>query len=116
MINHLNLVVIYSSNLEVSVSFYQNLGLTFNKEQHGNGPQHYSCEFENLIFELYPSSNGIVDVSTRIGFNVIDLEHIVESLRSNGSLIINEPTISSWGKRAVVQDPNGYKVELLESI
>lgn len=50
MINHLNLVVIFSRNLEISVSFYQSLGLTLEKEQHGNGLEDYSCQFENLIF------------------------------------------------------------------
>jgi lactoylglutathione lyase len=112
---YLNLVVIQSNNLEISVSFYRSLGLIFKKEQHSNGPEHYSCELENIVFELYLSSNGIVDEGTRIGFNVVNIEQIVDNLRAKGSLIITEPTISPWGKRAVVQDPDGHKVELLES-
>lgn len=110
----LNLVVIQSSNLENSVSFYQNFGLVFHKEQHGNGPVHFACEIENIVFEIYPSSTGRVDMGTRIGFNVIDLNQIVDTLRVKGYAIISEPKVSPWGKRAVVQDPEGHKVELLE--
>lgn len=108
----LNLVVIRSINIEKSVSFYQHLGLMFNKERHGNGPEHYACELENLVFEIYPSTE--IDVNTRIGFNVESLEEIVNNIRAKGGLIITEPISSPWGKRAVLQDPDGHKVELLQ--
>jgi len=110
----LNLVVIQSSNLENSVSFYQSFGLIFNKEQHGKGPEHYACELNNLVFEIYPRSDEMVYGSLRIGFNVENLEQIVENVRSKKGTIISEPTMSRWGKRAVVQDPDGHKIELLE--
>ncbi|MFS0879448.1 hypothetical protein [Bacillus sp. 7586-K] len=35
---NLNLIVIRTLNIEQTVSLYQDLGLIFNKERHGNGP------------------------------------------------------------------------------
>lgn len=111
----LNLVVIKSKNIEESVSFYEELGLDFKKEQHGQGPEHYACELNHLVFEIYPSLINDIDAQTRIGFTVSNVEKVINNLRVKGAEIITELTESTWGKRAVVQDPDGYKIELLES-
>ncbi|MEK3886274.1 VOC family protein [Bacillus sp. FSL K6-3431] len=113
---YLNLVVIQSSNPVKSVSFYEKLGLVFNQEKHGKGPEHYACKLDKLIFEIYPTSKEGTSNMMRIGFTVIHLDEIMESIRSSDAYIITEPTISPWGKRAVVQDPDGYKVELIEPL
>ncbi|MCM3109575.1 VOC family protein [Lederbergia lenta] len=112
---HLNLLVIYSHHPEKSVSFYKNLGLEFNLEKHGNGPEHYACELGNLVFEIYPSLGETVDRAMRIGFNITNLDEVIEKIRSINGLIITEPTINPWGSRAVIQDPDGHKVELIEN-
>jgi lactoylglutathione lyase len=111
----LNLIVIRANNLEESYSFYKKLGLSFNQEQHGNGPQHYTSELKGLVFEIYPAVNGKNDETIRIGFSVPNLDHVMDNLRSIDATIITEPSIGPWGKRAVVQDPDGHKVELVES-
>lgn len=113
---YLNLVVIRSVNIEQSVIFYQTLGLIFKKERHGDGQEHYACEIGNLIFEIYPSQSEFVDETTRIGFNVKNLDGLIEKISQNDGLIITEPTLSPWGKRAVIKDPDGHKVELLEPL
>ncbi|MDQ0229031.1 VOC family protein [Metabacillus malikii] len=112
----LNLVVIRVSNLEKSVAFYQTLGLHFIKEKHGDGPEHYACELEQLVFEIYPSQKDSIDHTLRLGFQVDNIEMIMKKFSSSGDIVVSPPTVSQWGKRAVLRDPDGYKVELLEKI
>ncbi|MBS4196514.1 VOC family protein [Lederbergia citri] len=109
----LNLIVIKSTNLEESVAFYEELGLQFQKEQHGNGPEHYACELDHLVFEIYPAAQQVNEI--RIGFNIENMESVVASLKLRSTKIITEPSVSPWGKRAVVKDPDGNSVELLET-
>jgi len=50
----LNLVVIRSADIERAAAFYKELGLVMIKQQHGNGPEHYSAQLGITIFEIYP--------------------------------------------------------------
>ncbi len=111
----LNLVVIRSDKPEVAVQFYKLLGLPFQKEQHGNGPVHWTANLGGTILEIYPASSGKqVDGSTRLGFEVDGIMSKLDSLRSIGTEIISEPKKSEWGLPAVVKDPDGRSVELLQ--
>lgn len=47
--------VIRATNPEEALAFFQTLGLTFEKEKHGSGPEHYACEQNGVVFEIYPS-------------------------------------------------------------
>ncbi len=38
------LVVLYSDKLEEVKEFYELLGLKFQKEKHGKGPEHFACD------------------------------------------------------------------------
>ncbi|MFE7485438.1 glyoxalase/bleomycin resistance/dioxygenase family protein [Streptomyces sp. NPDC057552] len=53
---HPDLIVIYTDRLDACHGFYTSLGLTFTKEQHGTGPEHYATELNGSVFELYPAS------------------------------------------------------------
>ncbi|MGN7939504.1 VOC family protein [Virgibacillus sp. 6R] len=113
---NINLIVIRTLNFEQTVSFYQDLGLIFNKERHGNGPEHYACEFGSFVFEIYPSQSRQIDATTRIGFDVDNIERIIEKLRLRKAQVVTEPNVSIWGKRDVLEDPDGRKVELVEAL
>lgn len=111
----LNLIVIKVSDLSPSVSFYESLGLRFVEEQHGNGPVHYSCDVGGTIFEIYPSDENSGGQDVRLGFVVDDgLDQIVGQLEENGSKVISHPKNSPWGRRAVIADPGGHRIELTE--
>ena len=60
----LNLLVLRCANIERSKSFYELFGLAFNKEQHGNGPLHYSSSDERGVFEIYPLEGASADLVT----------------------------------------------------
>jgi len=112
----LNLVVIRSADMERSLQFYKLLGLDFTQHRHGNGPEHYACELGIVVFEIYPRTDQAQDTaSTRIGFQVNSLDSLVAKLQESGVTLISPPKDSPWGRRAVVNDPDGHRVELVET-
>ncbi|MBB1260170.1 VOC family protein [Streptomyces alkaliterrae] len=53
----IDLLVLYTNNLDSAHAFYSDLGLAFAKEQHGTGPEHYAAQLQNgAILELYPAT------------------------------------------------------------
>lgn len=111
----LNLVVLRVADLERSVAFYRAIGLDFARHAHGTGPQHYACESGGLVFELYAATlEQPVSASTRVGFAVADVDGIATALtKIEGTRIVSPPKDSEWGRRAVVADPDGHRVELV---
>ncbi len=111
----LNLVVIRAIDLERSVNFYQILGLSFVKHQHGKGLVHFASSLGQLTFEIYPQlteTKPTTDV--RLGFQVVDVDAIVMKLQQENFTIVTQPASSEWGRRAVVVDTDGHRIELTQ--
>jgi predicted enzyme related to lactoylglutathione lyase len=103
-------------DLEVSRKFYSSIGLSLAREQHGSGPEHYSADLGGVVVELYPRSSGLDRTNPmRVGFFVSKVDEAVAACQSSGGRLIAEAKDSPWGRRAIVEDPNGHKVELVES-
>jgi len=113
----LNLVVIRSADLDRSAQFYKLLDLDLIKHHHGSGPEHYTCELGKVVLEIYPRQADTDSTnSVRIGFQVLSVNAVVDELMKQGVKIISPPKDSSWGRRAVVVDPDGHRVELTEQM
>lgn len=113
----LNLIVIRSADIQQSLQFYRWLGLEFTQHQHGSGPEHYASALGELIFEIYPfTDQGQHTKATRIGFRVDGLNALIALLQEHKVTIISPPNNSPWGLRAVVDDPDGHRVELVEAV
>ena len=111
-----NLVVLRTSDIKRAVAFYTNLGLRFTQHRHGSGLEHFAAEFPGGVFELYPlSSNEKSSLGARIGFRVPSLEAAISALSAFPGSVVSPPKDSEWGRRAVVSDPDGHRVELVES-
>lgn len=41
-------------NMEKVKTFLESFGLEFALEKHGKGPEHYSCEVDGKVLEIYP--------------------------------------------------------------
>jgi catechol 2,3-dioxygenase-like lactoylglutathione lyase family enzyme len=108
----LNLLVLRTSKLEDLRRFYSALGARFARERHGNGPEHYAAILsDDFVLELYPVADGSTpDAGLRLGLSVDD---IGETLRSLGQTATARQT--QWGLRALVRDPDGRTVELVQS-
>jgi predicted enzyme related to lactoylglutathione lyase len=110
----LNLLVLYSADVARAVAFYSALGLAFSRHQHGSGPEHDAAELGDLVFEIYPARPQQGPAGVRIGFRVVQLDACVAALAETGAQVISAPRPSPWGRRAVVADPDGNRVELTE--
>ena len=103
----LNLLVLRCKNIEHTKVFYEKLGLTFKKEKHGKGAEHYSTYMGEMVLELYPLKKALEIEQSRLGFSV-ELE-VYESMK--------DEVLSTYefdGQYVlVVQDPDGRKVELV---
>lgn len=110
----LNLLVLRTRQLDKVKEFYSALGISFTEEKHGGGPLHLAARVGDLVLELYPlpADAGPADASTRLGFVVRNLEAVLARL---GAAVVSGPRVTEWGRRAVVRDPDGRKVELLEA-
>jgi predicted enzyme related to lactoylglutathione lyase len=111
----LNLVVLRAMDMERSVAFYTQLGLRFVEQRHGSGQEHFSAEISGGVFELYPwGSDGPSTTGTRIGFRVPSVDATLAALSEFPGAILSPARNSEWGRRAVVADPDGHRVELLQ--
>ena len=113
----LNLIVLRVADLDRAALFYVALGLTFKKHSHGAGPVHLACEMPGMVFELYLAVlSQPVTQSTRIGFSVDDIDQAVVDVTAIPQVkLLTPPQDSEWGRRAVVADPDGHRVELTQA-
>ncbi len=49
-----NVYVISSSEPQEVKQFFESLGLVFQAEKHGDGPEHVACERNGVVLEIYP--------------------------------------------------------------
>lgn len=66
----LNLLVLRCESIDKTRCFYENFGFVFVKEQHGNGPVHYSTKVQDIVLELYPASQAFPVDKCRLGFSL----------------------------------------------
>lgn len=111
-----NLVVLRVADIDRAAAFYRLLGFEFLKHAHGTGPPHYASDGDGFVFELYPATpEQGVSSSTRIGFAVANVDDAAAKLSAfSGARLVTAPKNSEWGRRAVVADPDGHRIELVE--
>lgn len=112
----LQLFVLKTKELHRLKAQYELLGLSFEYHQHGKGPFHYASKINSIVFEIYPLPKKIekADETTRLGFQIKNLEEIIHKLEKTDWKIISLPTLTDWGKVAIIQDLDGRKIELTE--
>ena len=110
----LNLLVIRTLNPERLKQQYEKLGFVFNYHQHGNAPFHFASEQDDFVFEIYPLTKSMdkADNSLRLGFEVDDLQSILNAVEKSDWRIIQDAKESEWGITAIIQDLDGRKIDL----
>jgi len=69
------------------------------------------------VFEIYPAKKDASEAATvRIGFDVFSVDDAVAAAGGLGAKIVSPPSDSAWGRRAVLSDPDGHKVELVQRL
>jgi len=112
----LTLLVLKTRQVAGVRAFYQALGIAFVEERHGDGPAHVAGVVGGLTLEVYPLPDGpeAADRTLRLGFSVADLGRVLDALQAAGTPVLNPPEQTTWGRRAVVRDPDGRAVELYQ--
>jgi lactoylglutathione lyase len=111
----LNLLVIKTHQLDEIKAQYELLGFDFIYHNHGKGPFHYSAELGDLVFEIYPLPKNrlIADDTTRLGFSIQDVKTKITELKNTNWKICSNVSETKWRTRAVIQDLDGRKIELI---
>jgi lactoylglutathione lyase len=113
----LNLLVLPCKNLDETAAFYNKLGITFDRHRHGTdlkpGPEHLAAELTGCVLEFYPATTT-PSQSIRIGLKVPNLDATITSFQDAPEAILSPPKPTPWGRRAVLKDPDGHKIELSE--
>lgn len=93
---HVTLLVVYSDRMEECRTFYSALGLRFEPEQHGRGPQHYAAVLsDGSVFEIYPAADRRTG-AVRLGLSI-------EGAQAR-------PPLKAG--RYLLTDPDGRKVDI----
>ena len=99
-----------------AAAFYARLGLQFSQHRHGSGAEHFAAELPGGVFEIYPlSADGRSTLGTRIGFRVPSVDDALAALSDFPDAVVTPARDFEWGRRAVVADPDGHRVELVQS-
>ena len=94
------LLVLYSPRLEECRGFYEDLGLRFAAEQHGQGPRHYAATLaDGSVFELYPARPDRETGALRLGLTI------------TGTAAT--PPLASG--RHLLKDPDGRTIDVLSA-
>jgi lactoylglutathione lyase len=109
----LHLIVLRCADIERSRAFYKALGLSLVSEQHDRGPRHYSCTMGDIVMELYPLGKSEPTAGVRLGLRVRDIREVVAAVRA--AQVGEVLDLTEHGPlSAVVQDPDGHKIQLDE--
>lgn len=115
-------------NLDQSIQFYQDiLGMNLlSREEYPDGK--FTLAFLSygqtkkdpcieLTFNWDRDAYNLGDAFGHIALGVNDIYAMCEKLRAKGAKIVREPGPMKHGKTVIafIEDPNGYKIELIEN-
>ena len=102
----LELIVLKSHEIEIIKSFYENIGISFLKEKHGNGIEHYSSLNIEPAIEIYPSNKNEK--------NHICLFLKVKNIESYVDMYLKKNKIKYEvvGNRVYLRDPDDNRIEV----
>lgn len=117
-------VGVATSNMEKTVEFYTLLGFKFSnykpedphvEPETPDGSARLMIDTKELLQEIYgtepnPSNHSNIAI---LYDNAEEIDGIVENIRAAGFTIVKEPWDAFWGQHyAVVEDPDGYRIDL----
>ncbi|XWO13643.1 Lactoylglutathione lyase [Candidatus Hepatincola sp. Pdp] len=127
--NNLNIIhtMIRVKDLEESISFYKGiLGMNLNKKTdykegkftlaflgYGDIATHPQIE---LTYNWDKNNYELGDAFGHIAISTSDIVALCQRVKEQGGKVVREPAAMKFGKTiiAFIEDPNGYKIELIE--
>lgn len=113
-------VIITTNRMDEMVDYYQKaLGLTLEREEHGDLDIHYGCNFGNHVhFALHPPADfnetKAGTASVKVAFTIGNLEETLAQMKEFGHEPVIGPKDEGFGPVAVFRDPDGNLLELVE--
>jgi len=117
MFRKVGAVILLVSDMERSIDFYKNiLGLALKSRSKD------WTEFiqDGTVLALHPAKKKFRAKSTKakigmlVAFKVSDMKDVYKVLKGKQVRFFKEPTEEDFGKHAIILDPDGYMISLVE--
>lgn len=112
MKNGQTLLVLYSGKPGELRKFYELLGLQFQKEQHGNGPEHFACDLGEVVLEIYPAEARPPNAIAPEIILKVNMELVIDLICDGKIRAFRDEDQSDMKTKVLTQDPEGRRVEL----
>jgi len=123
MFGKISAIILLVADAPKLVSFYRDV-LEMEVKQESEDWIELSTKEGSTVLALYPSRDnkkpsnvkqGLNDGrSTLIGFNVSDLDSVCKELENRGVSFYKRPAEESFGKHAIIEDPEGNLISIAE--
>jgi catechol 2,3-dioxygenase-like lactoylglutathione lyase family enzyme len=112
----IGVVILLVSNMERSIEFYKNmLGLPLKNNSHE------WAEFfkDGTTLALHPMKKKLKEqagsaVGMLVGFMVSNMDETYQNLKRKNVKFLKEPKEESFGKHAIILDPDGYMISIAQ--
>lgn len=110
-------ITLNSAQPDLLVGFYQLIGFVFTQKAVNKGSRAWNGQLGDMSLEIFniqeTFSNKVPGV--QMSFHVKNLEDLVKNFRLIHAQIMMEPMQTAAGVIAIVMDPDGRAVELVET-
>lgn len=106
-------MILLVSNMNKSTKFYRDI-LGMELKQQANDWTEFSKQ--GTVLALHPAKRKKVkkNNSMLVGFNVSDIETVCKDLKKKKVKFYKKLTKEGFGKHAIIQDPDGHLISLVE--
>lgn len=105
----MSFVMLKATNLAKTAAVFEALGVTFETEQHGNGPVHLASRNLPVVLEIYPAAQ-MQGQETMIGIDVDDVVQARQRCVECGIEIAQDMDLENGLERLILAAPDGYRV------
>lgn len=113
MFNRIGAVILLVSDMKKSTRFYRDvLGMEL-KEQSKDWTEFSK---RGTVLALHPSKKKRIkrNNSMLVGFSVSDFDDVVNGLKKKKVKFYKKPREESFGKHAIIQDPDGHLISIVQ--
>jgi len=112
MFRKVDAVILLVSNMKRSISFYKNtLGLPLKT----NSPDWAGFFKDGTTLALHPyKKNARAGTGALVGFMVSSMDETYKELKKRKVRFLKKPKDESFGKHAIILDPDGYMVSIVQ--
>ena len=116
-LRHVDSIILLSHRIDVTVAFYRKIGLPVITEQHGPDDEpHFALDFGDVHFGFIEATPEIglkrgQGGAVQFGFTIDDVEETYQLALDAGAKAVIASQNLPFGRRAVVEDPDGRPIQ-----